>query len=122
MKLGQISKRIFLLVAVNILVMTTITLVLGLVSARVLVTAHAAEEHGAGYGRERFEMKRAVVNVEALVEAHLAFQEDAADEGRRLVSMRPQHGCQSDNSRRHALGVFFNLVLKRISGREQRGM
>src|ERR1035441_4707869 len=30
MKLAQISKRIFLLVAVNILVMTTITLVLGL--------------------------------------------------------------------------------------------
>src|ERR1039457_3554325 len=30
MKIGQISRRIFLLIAVNILVMTTITLVLGL--------------------------------------------------------------------------------------------
>ena len=30
MKIGQISRRIFLLIAVNILVMVTITLVLGL--------------------------------------------------------------------------------------------
>src|ERR1700691_6585069 len=67
-------------------------------------------------------MKRAVVNVEALVQAHLALQENAADESPRLVPMRLQHGWQSDSPRRHALRVFFNLVLKWVCGCEQRCM
>jgi hypothetical protein len=67
-------------------------------------------------------MKRAVVQIEALVQAHLTFEKHAAYEGRGLVSMGPQHGGQSDHSRRYALGVFFNLTLKRVSGSEQRRM
>ena len=47
----------------------------------VRVARLAGIEHLARHGREHAEIERAVVIVEALVEAHAAFQEDAADEG-----------------------------------------
>ena len=51
---------------------------------RVLV---GAEEHGAGQRRQRLELEGAVINVEALVKAHLAFQEDTAQESGGLVAL-----------------------------------
>src|ERR1700722_9991761 len=67
-------------------------------------------------------MKRAVVGVESLVEAHFAFQKDAADEGGCLISVRPQHRRQLNQPRRHALGIFLDLALERIGGGKQRSM
>ena len=77
-----------------------------------LVAARTAEEHRAGDGRESLEVERAVVQVEALVEPHLAFQEHAANERRRLVAMRVQHRRQRDRARRNALGILLDLILE----------
>src|SRR5580692_3410745 len=80
------------------------------------------EEDFAGERRKRFETEGAVVGIEALTEAELALEEHAADECRGLISMVVEHAGESHQVRRHVLGVFFDAVLKRVSGSEQRCM
>jgi hypothetical protein len=82
----------------------------------------SAEEHRAGHGRQRLEVERAVIEVEALVEPHLPFQKDAADKRRRAVPVRPQHGSQSNCPLRNDFGILFHLVLERISRSKERRM
>src|SRR5580700_2273521 len=84
------------------------------------VALRSDEEDFAGERRKGFETERAVIGIEALIEAELALEEYAADECRGLISVVMQHAGESHQICRHVLGVFFDAVLKRVSGSQQR--
>ena len=88
----------------------------------VAVRGVAGEKHRTRERREGVEAEGAVVEVEALVQAHLAFEENAADERGGLVALRVQHGGQSHGARRQRLGVLLDPVFEGISRGEQRGV
>src|SRR5216683_36044 len=78
------------------------------------------KEHVAGKGGECLETERAVIGVEALVETHLALEENAADERCGFVAAGPEDGGQSEGSGRHELGVLLNSILKWVGRGEKR--
>ena len=82
----------------------------------------ASEKHGARDGGEGLEIEWAIEHVEALIEAHLALEENAADERSGAVSTRSQNRCESYSAWGNTFGILFDLVLKRVSGREERRM
>ena len=89
---------------------------------RVGVVRAACEKHRPRELRKRLEAERTVVGVEALVEAQLPLQKNAADERRRLIAMAFQHGGKRREIRRYMARVFLHAVLEWICGRHQHGM